>query len=68
MSTTFMEANRTRLELKMKLSNYAWYHSSAVITDSDGYGVIIVVERLDNQVRKIIPPVLNGVSIKTESK
>jgi hypothetical protein len=65
---TFMEANRTRLELKMKLSNYAWYHSSAVITDSDGYGVIIVVERLDNQVRKLVPPVVNGVSIKTESK
>jgi hypothetical protein len=65
---TFMEANRVRLELKMKLSNYAWYHSSAVITESDGYGVIIVVERLDNQVRKLIPPVSNGVSVKTESK
>jgi len=65
---TFMEANRTRLELKMKLSNYAWYHSSAIISETDGYAVLVTVDSVTNQVRKIIPPVLNGVSIKTESK
>lgn len=64
---TFMEANRTRLELKMKLSNYAWYHSSSVVTEPDGYGVIIVVQQITNQTRKTIPPTLNGVNIKVES-
>lgn len=65
---TFMDANRTRLELKMKLSNYAWYHSSAIISETDGYAVLVTVKHIDNQVRKIIPPVVNGVNVKTESE
>jgi hypothetical protein len=64
---TFMEANRTRLELKMKLSVYAWYHSSAIISETDGFGVLIVAKHIDNNVRKIIPPVVNGINIKVES-
>ena len=65
---TFMEANRARLELKMKFSNFAWYNSSSIVSETDGYAVLITVERITNQVRKLIPPVVNGVSIKTESK
>lgn len=65
---TFIEANRVRLELKMKLSNYAFYKSSAVISEDDGYGVTIVVTQIDNKVRKLIPPVVSGVNIKTESE
>jgi hypothetical protein len=62
---TFFEANQVRLSLKMKLSQYYWYSSSAVTTDDDGYSVIVGVKVLDNTVRKIIPPVLNGVSVRT---
>lgn len=66
--TTFMEAHQARLELKMKLSNFAWYHSSAIMSEKDGYAVVVTVKHLDNQVRKVIPQVLNGVNIKTESE
>lgn len=64
---TFIEANRARLELKMKLSNYSWYTGSSVTTESDGYGVIIIIQHIDNQIRRIIPFTLNGVNIKTET-
>jgi hypothetical protein len=64
--STFREANQARLMLKMKLSDYAWYRSSRVVTDNDGYSVIVGVQKLDNQVRKLISPVLIGVSVKTE--
>lgn len=63
---TFREANQVRISLKVRLSQYAWYSSSAVMTDSDGYSIVIHVKHLDNQVRKLIAPVINGVSIKTE--
>jgi len=63
---TFSMANQVRLSVKMKLSQYAWYSSSLVVPESDGYSVIVSVKRLDNQIRKIISPVVNGVSVKTE--
>lgn len=63
---TFKEADQVRLMLKMKLSNYSWYASSIVIPDSDGFAVVIGVRRVDNQIRKIISPVLMGVSVRTE--
>jgi len=66
--STFKEANQVRLALKMKLSQYSWYISSTVIVDNEGYSVLIVVKHVDNNVRKIISPVINGVGIKTESK
>jgi hypothetical protein len=66
MTATFKEANQVRLELKMKLSLYAWYSSSVVVSDSDGYAIVIVAKKIDNTVRKLVPPVINGVSIRTE--
>ena len=63
---TFSEANQARLGMKMKLSMYSWYSSSAVTTEKDGYSVVVVVKVLNNNVRKTIPPVYNGVSVKTE--
>jgi len=63
--SNFSEANQARLVLKMKLSVYAWYNSSTVVSEEDGYSVIIGVKHLDNQVRKLIPPVVNGISVKT---
>ena len=64
--TTFKEANQVRAALKMKLSNYAWYSASGVFTVDADYLIVITVKKIDNQVRKLIPPVIDGVSIKTE--
>lgn len=64
--TLFKEANQVRLQLKMKLSDYSWYSSSRLIAESDGYSVVIAVLRLDDRVRKVIPQVLDGVSIRAE--
>ncbi len=64
--STFSDANQVRLQLKMKLSMYAWYNSSTVISVDDGFGVVIGVKHMDNSIRKLIPPVVNGVSVKAE--
>jgi len=64
--STFNEANQARIGLKMKLSQFAWYSSSAVVSEKDGYAVVILVKHLDNSVRKQIAPVVNGVSVKAE--
>lgn len=63
---TFSEANQARLAIKMKLSMYAWYNSSAVVSEKSGYSVVVGVKQLNNTVRKTIPPVVNGVSVKAE--
>jgi hypothetical protein len=63
---TFSEANQARLSLKMQLSRHAWYNSTSVVTVDDGFGVIIGVKHVDNSVRKLIPPVVGNVSVKTE--
>ena len=64
--STFREANQVRIILKMKLANHSWYKSSAVCGTSDGWGVVIFTQKLDNSVRKVVPPVIDGVSVKTE--
>jgi len=63
---TFFEAHQVRMLLKMKLSSYSWYNWSAVVTEYDGYSVLINVKKINNAVKKIIAPVVNGVSIKLE--
>lgn len=65
---TFRDANQIRLRLKMKLSQYAWYNSILVIPDSDGYFVSVNVKRIDNQIRKTIPPIIDGITVKTEAE
>jgi len=64
--SSFNEANQVRLMLKMKLSQYAWYNSCGVFSMDDGFGVVISSSIIDNQVRKLVPPVINGVSVKVE--
>ena len=64
--STFKEANQVRTSLKMKLSMYHWYSGSGVFAGDADYYVVINVKKLDNQVRKIIPPVVEGIAIKTE--
>ncbi len=64
--TTFKEANQLRLALKMKLSHYGWYNGSAIYTNEDDYAIVVHVDRLDDKVRKVIPPLIDGVSVKTE--
>lgn len=63
---SFSVANQVRLMLKMKLSNYYWYNSSLVVPEADGWSIVVTVKKLDNRVRKVISPVIEGVSIKTE--
>ena len=63
---TFKEANQVRLALKMKLSQNSWYNSSSVLFVDDGYYISVIVKQIDNKVRKTIPPVIDGVSIKVE--
>lgn len=64
--STFIEANQIRLSLKMKLSNFSWYSSSGVFLGENDYFVVITVKKLDNHVRKVIPPVVDGIAVKTE--
>lgn len=66
MMATYMEANQARLSVKMKLFSYAWYSGSTIQQGDGDYYVVVTVKKLDNQVRKVIPHVINGVSIKTE--
>lgn len=64
--STFSEANQVRLALKMKYSQHAWYNSSHVATVDDGFAIVINVRYMDNKVRKVISPVVDGISISTE--
>lgn len=59
----FFDANQARLILKMKLSNYAWYHDCNVISYDEDYIVLAGIARLDPKIRKIIPKKINGVII-----
>jgi hypothetical protein len=63
---TFFDANQVRLMVKMKLSNYSWYHDCCVVSnDNDsGYMVLVGIKRLDDKITKIIPKKVNGVIIK----
>jgi hypothetical protein len=65
---TFQEANQTRTVLKMKLAIHSWYKGSAICAASDGWGIIVTVQKVDNKIRKLIPPVIDGVSVKTEAE
>lgn len=63
---TFRDANQVRISLKMKLSHHSWYKGSAVGGAADGWGIVVSVKKIDNKVRKLVPPVVGGVSVKTE--
>ena len=63
---TFGEANQARLSLKMTLSNYSWYAGSGVQANNGDWGIVIHTSNIDNKIRKVIPIVHNGVSVKTE--
>ena len=63
---SFYETNQIRLKLKMALSQYAWYKASHIVSSDDGFVIVISITHLDNNVRKLISPVFNNVSVKTE--
>lgn len=64
---TLKEANKVRTSLKMKLSNFSWYKESYIIPNASNYIVVIHVPQVNNNVRKIISPIIDGVEIKIES-
>lgn len=66
--STFKETNQVRLMLKMKYSQYAWYSSSVVVSTDDGFGIVIEVHQVNNRIRKLISPVVEGILVKTEVK
>jgi hypothetical protein len=42
---------------------------SRIVPDKeDGFAVEIVVKEINNKVKKLIPPVVDGVSVKAEEK
>lgn len=64
--TSFKEANLARISLKIPFSHYSWVKGLAVEADGDGFCVVVYVTHIDNQIRKTIPSVHDGVSIKIE--
>jgi hypothetical protein len=65
MSASFSAANQAKLALKMKLSQHSWYKSAAVEADGDEWCVVITTSKIDDRVKKTVPVVYEGVSIKT---
>jgi len=65
---TFSEANQARMTLKMKLSHYSWYNWSTVISEGDGYAILINVKKIDNSIRKVVSPITRGVSTRMETE
>lgn len=63
---TLRDVNMLRTSLKVKFSNYSWYVGSMIIPSSGSYTIIVNVNNLNNRVRKVIPPVIDGVDIKIE--
>lgn len=66
--SSFKDAAQVKTELKMNLSNFAWYKSIAVGQDDSGYCVVVQVSKIDNSVRKVVPQVVNGIAVKVESE
>lgn len=64
---TFGEANQAKLSLKMTLSNYAWYQSVAVVSDGDDWCILVHVDKLDTRVRKVVPIVHKGITVKVDA-
>jgi hypothetical protein len=64
-SVSFNAANQARCVVKMKLSQFGFYKSSHVELDGEEYIVVVDVVKVDDKVRREVPPVINGVSIKT---
>jgi hypothetical protein len=64
-NASFNAANQAKLALKMRLSAHAWYSTSYVENDGDEYIVVISVSKPIAMVKKDIPEVYEGVSVKT---
>jgi hypothetical protein len=63
--SSFNEANQAKLSLKMKLHFYSFFHSIAVVSEENGYSVMVFVDKITDQVRKTIPNVHMAVDIQT---
>jgi hypothetical protein len=64
--SSFNEANQVKLSLKMKLSQYACFNSILVSSESDGFGVVVFVDHIDDKVKKLVPQICQGVSVSLE--
>jgi hypothetical protein len=65
-SASFNAANQAKLAIKMKCSQFSWYRSSHIEAEGDEYIVVIsITVPVNDAIRKTIPPVYEGVSVKT---
>lgn len=62
--TSFSEANQAKLALKMSLHLHSFFKTILITSEDNEYSVIVFVDQLNDNVRKIVPNVHNGVSIK----
>lgn len=65
--STFVEANQAKLSLKMTLSNYAWYNGMSIAPDNDDWCIVVSITQMDNSVRKVIPIVHKGITVKVDA-
>lgn len=63
---TFNEANQVRSSLKMRLSLFSWYCGSKVLSEQNGYFVVVNSKKINGFVRRQVPTKLKEVSIKIE--
>ena len=65
---SFGSANQVRLAIKMKLSQHSWYISSRVAPtrNGDDYEILVNVRQLNDSVRKVVSPVVDGVYVRVE--
>lgn len=64
--SSFNEANQAKLALKMQLHHYACFNSIVVSSESDGFGVVVFVDHIDDKVKKLVPQVCQNVSVSLE--
>lgn len=62
----FKEAYQAKLSLKMTLSNYSWFNGIDIAPEEGGYCMVVSVTRMDNSIRKIIPIVHYGTTVKVD--
>ncbi len=63
---SFIEVNKTRTTLKMNLSNYSWYLGSRVELRNGELTIKVLVKKINDKIKKIVPHILDGIEISLE--
>lgn len=65
--STYIEAVRSKTSLKTFLSFYSWYHSSEIVFENGQYMIMISVNRINDEIRNVIPNTHNNITIRTNN-